>query len=157
MGLGWTGSGLDITGMGLGKGAGPVLVTVQAFRNKPSTANKNQVLDRHFPISRSKNRLFSPIPLMVTSSTLLVYQDRAPSHILHLSDFPINHMAKSPNPPHFSSPSEIYHPADPAHRVQLRFYGFDMPLLEAGIASPSQVLHFVLDHLASIVVYLNSP
>jgi erythromycin esterase len=40
--------------------------------------------------------------------------------------------------------------ADPSHRVKLRFYGFDMPVLEAGIASPSQVLHFVLDYLASI-------
>jgi erythromycin esterase len=40
--------------------------------------------------------------------------------------------------------------ADPAHRVKLRFYGFDIPGLEAGIASPSQVLHFVLDYLASI-------
>jgi erythromycin esterase len=40
--------------------------------------------------------------------------------------------------------------ADPSHRVKLRFYGFDMPVLKAGIASPSQVLHFVLDYLASI-------
>ncbi len=40
--------------------------------------------------------------------------------------------------------------ADPEHRVKLRFYGFDIPGLEAGIASPAQVLHFVLDYLASI-------
>jgi erythromycin esterase len=40
--------------------------------------------------------------------------------------------------------------ADPSHRVKLRFYGFDIPGLAAGIASPSQVLHFVLDYLASI-------
>lgn len=40
--------------------------------------------------------------------------------------------------------------ADPAHRVKLRFYGFDIPGLESGIASPAQVLHFVLDYLASI-------
>ena len=40
--------------------------------------------------------------------------------------------------------------ADPVHGVKLHFYGFDMPLLEAGIASPSQALHFVLDYLSSI-------
>lgn len=39
---------------------------------------------------------------------------------------------------------------DPSHHVKLRFYGFDMPLMEAGIASPSQVLHVVLDYLALI-------
>ena len=38
--------------------------------------------------------------------------------------------------------------ADPSHPVKLRFYGFDMPLLAAYYASPSQVLHFVLDYLA---------
>ena len=42
------------------------------------------------------------------------------------------------------------HNADPTHRVKLRFYGFDIPGLAAGIASPSQVLHFVLDYLVSI-------
>src|SRR5437763_5922264 len=42
------------------------------------------------------------------------------------------------------------HNADPSHRVKLRFYGFDMPGVTAGPASPSQVLHFVLDYLASI-------
>ncbi len=40
--------------------------------------------------------------------------------------------------------------ADPSHQVKLRFYGFDMPLLAAYYASPSQVLHFVLDYLASM-------
>jgi erythromycin esterase len=40
--------------------------------------------------------------------------------------------------------------ADPAHLVRLHFYGFDIPGLEGGPASPSQVLHFVLDYLASI-------
>ena len=40
--------------------------------------------------------------------------------------------------------------ADSSHRVKLHFYGFDIPGLAAGIASPSQVLHFVLDYLASI-------
>jgi erythromycin esterase len=40
--------------------------------------------------------------------------------------------------------------ADPSHRVKLHFYGFDIPGLTGGIASPSQVLHFVLDYLASI-------
>ncbi|OPX77257.1 MAG: Erythromycin esterase [Methanosaeta sp. PtaB.Bin039] len=40
--------------------------------------------------------------------------------------------------------------SDPSTRVKLRFYGFDIPGLAAGIASPSQVLHFVLDYLSSI-------
>jgi len=40
--------------------------------------------------------------------------------------------------------------ADPSHPVKLRFYGFDIPGLKAGIASPSQVLCFVLDYLGSI-------
>src|SRR5205823_4879408 len=42
------------------------------------------------------------------------------------------------------------HNADPAHRVTLQFYGFDMPGVTAGPASPSQILHVVLDYLASI-------
>jgi erythromycin esterase len=41
--------------------------------------------------------------------------------------------------------------ADPSHRVKLQFYGLDMPLhATGGTASPSQVLPFVLDYLASI-------
>ncbi|HKO24906.1 MAG TPA: erythromycin esterase family protein [Chloroflexota bacterium] len=40
--------------------------------------------------------------------------------------------------------------ANPSHRVTLQFYGFDMPGVTAGPASPRQVLHFVLDYLASI-------
>jgi erythromycin esterase-like protein len=40
--------------------------------------------------------------------------------------------------------------ADPAHRVTLQFYGFDMPGVTAGPASPRQVLQFVLEYLASI-------
>jgi erythromycin esterase len=40
--------------------------------------------------------------------------------------------------------------ADPSHRVKLQFYGFDIPTGTIGIASPRQVLHFVLDYLASI-------
>jgi erythromycin esterase-like protein len=40
--------------------------------------------------------------------------------------------------------------ADPSHRVTVRFYGFDQPAVTAGPASPRQVLHFVLDYLASI-------
>jgi erythromycin esterase len=40
--------------------------------------------------------------------------------------------------------------ADPSHRVKLRFYGFDSPTEMTGTDSPSQVLHFVLDYLASI-------
>jgi erythromycin esterase-like protein len=42
------------------------------------------------------------------------------------------------------------HNADPSQRVKLQFYGFDMPGVTAGPASPNQVLHFVLDYLASI-------
>jgi erythromycin esterase len=40
--------------------------------------------------------------------------------------------------------------ADPAHRVKLHFYGFDSPTEVTGADSPRQVLHFVLDYLASI-------
>jgi erythromycin esterase len=40
--------------------------------------------------------------------------------------------------------------ADPAHEVKLRFHGFDIPGLTGGIASPSQVLHFVLDYLGAM-------
>jgi erythromycin esterase len=40
--------------------------------------------------------------------------------------------------------------ANPSHRVKLHFYGFDIPVLEGVIASPSQVLHFVLDYLDSM-------
>ena len=40
--------------------------------------------------------------------------------------------------------------ADPSHRVKLQFYGFDSPTEMVGSDSPSQVLHFVLDYLASI-------
>ena len=40
--------------------------------------------------------------------------------------------------------------ADPSHRVKLQFYGFDSPTEMMGSDSPSQVLHFVLDYLASI-------
>jgi erythromycin esterase-like protein len=40
--------------------------------------------------------------------------------------------------------------ADPSHRVTVRFYGFDQPAVTAGPASPRQVLHFVLDYLASM-------
>ena len=40
--------------------------------------------------------------------------------------------------------------ADPSHRVKLRFYGFDSPTEMTGTDSPGQVLHFVLDYLASI-------
>src|SRR5262245_40396359 len=39
---------------------------------------------------------------------------------------------------------------DPSHRVKLQFYGFDIPTGTIGIASPRQVLHFVLDYLASL-------
>jgi erythromycin esterase-like protein len=39
---------------------------------------------------------------------------------------------------------------DPEHRVKLRFYGFDSPTEMIGSDSPAQVLHFVLDYLASI-------
>jgi erythromycin esterase len=37
-----------------------------------------------------------------------------------------------------------------SHRVQLQFYGFDSPTEMMGSDSPGQVLHFVLDYLASI-------
>lgn len=40
--------------------------------------------------------------------------------------------------------------ADPTHRVKLRFYGFDSPSEIDKVDSPRQVLHFVLDYLASI-------
>jgi erythromycin esterase len=40
--------------------------------------------------------------------------------------------------------------ADPSHRVKLQFYGFDSPTEMVGSDSPRQVLHFVLDYLASI-------
>ncbi len=40
--------------------------------------------------------------------------------------------------------------ADPSHRVKLQFYGFDSPTEMTGSDSPSHVLHFVLDYLASI-------
>jgi erythromycin esterase-like protein len=40
--------------------------------------------------------------------------------------------------------------ADPSHRVKLQFYGFDSPTEMTGTDSPGQVLHFVLDYLASI-------
>ncbi|MCL5099326.1 MAG: erythromycin esterase family protein [Candidatus Omnitrophica bacterium] len=40
--------------------------------------------------------------------------------------------------------------ADPSHRVKLQFYGFDSPTEMMGTDSPRQILHFVLDYLASI-------
>ena len=40
--------------------------------------------------------------------------------------------------------------ADAAHRVKLQFYGFDSPTEMMYSDSPRQVLHFVLDYLASI-------
>ncbi len=40
--------------------------------------------------------------------------------------------------------------AGSSHRVKLQFYGFDSPTEMVGSDSPSQVLHFVLDYLASI-------
>ena len=40
--------------------------------------------------------------------------------------------------------------ADPTHRIQLQFYGFDSPTEMMGSDSPRQVLHFALDYLASI-------
>ncbi|MDD1750739.1 MAG: erythromycin esterase family protein, partial [Methanothrix sp.] len=40
--------------------------------------------------------------------------------------------------------------ADAAHRVKLQFYGFDSPTEMMYSDSPAQVLHFVLDYLASI-------
>lgn len=39
---------------------------------------------------------------------------------------------------------------DPAHRCKLQFYGFDSPTEMTGTDSPRQLLHFVLDFLASI-------
>jgi erythromycin esterase len=39
--------------------------------------------------------------------------------------------------------------ADPAHEVKLHFYGFDMPGVVAGPASPHEVLGIALDYLAS--------
>src|SRR5215469_14831396 len=38
---------------------------------------------------------------------------------------------------------------DPTHRIKLQFYGFDSPTEMTGTDSPRQVLHFVLDYLAS--------
>lgn len=40
--------------------------------------------------------------------------------------------------------------ADPKHHTKLHFYGFDMPGHMGGPDSPRQVLHFVLDYLASV-------
>ncbi len=40
--------------------------------------------------------------------------------------------------------------ADPTHRVKLQFYGFDSPTEMMYSDSPSHVLHFVLDYLASV-------
>jgi erythromycin esterase len=40
--------------------------------------------------------------------------------------------------------------ADPSNRVKLHFYGFDSPTEMTVSDSPRQVLHFVLDYLASI-------
>ena len=40
--------------------------------------------------------------------------------------------------------------ADPTHRIKLQFYGFDSPTEMMGSDSPGQVIHFVLDYLASI-------
>lgn len=40
--------------------------------------------------------------------------------------------------------------ADSTHRLKLQFYGFDSPTEMMGSDSPSRVLHFVLDYLASI-------
>ena len=40
--------------------------------------------------------------------------------------------------------------ADPAHRVKLRFYGFDSPTEMIGTDSPRVVLHAVLDYLAAL-------
>jgi erythromycin esterase-like protein len=39
---------------------------------------------------------------------------------------------------------------DPSHRVKLQFYGFDSPTEMVGSDSPRQLLHFVLDYLASM-------
>ena len=40
--------------------------------------------------------------------------------------------------------------AEPCHDIKLQFYGFDSPTEMTGTDSPRQVLHFVLDYLASI-------
>lgn len=40
--------------------------------------------------------------------------------------------------------------ADSFHSIKLQFYGFDSPTEMIGTDSPRQVLHFVLDYLASI-------
>lgn len=40
--------------------------------------------------------------------------------------------------------------ADPSHRTKLQFYGFDSPTEMMSSDSPRQLLHFVLDYLASI-------
>jgi erythromycin esterase len=40
--------------------------------------------------------------------------------------------------------------ADSSHAVKLRFYGFDSPTEMTGSDSPRQLLHFVLDYLASV-------
>jgi erythromycin esterase-like protein len=39
---------------------------------------------------------------------------------------------------------------DPRHATKLSFYGFDIPTGKMGIASPSQVLDFVVDYLAAV-------
>jgi len=40
--------------------------------------------------------------------------------------------------------------AAPSHRVPLRFYGCDMPLLAMGVASPRQPIYFALDYLTAL-------
>jgi len=40
--------------------------------------------------------------------------------------------------------------ANPTHQTKLRFYGLDIPTGTIGIASPRQVLNFVLDYLSSV-------
>ncbi len=40
--------------------------------------------------------------------------------------------------------------SDPSHRIKIQFYGFDSPTEMTFTDSPSRVLHFVLDYLASI-------
>jgi erythromycin esterase-like protein len=40
--------------------------------------------------------------------------------------------------------------AEPAHRVKLRFYGFDSPTEMTFTDSPRQLLHFAVDYLASL-------
>lgn len=40
--------------------------------------------------------------------------------------------------------------ADPAHGIKIQFYAFDSPTEMTSTDSPAQVLHFVLDYLASI-------